>query len=1733
MDPLIGRFPFHRLLLTLAATLAVLLAVSRTALAADVVFGFDDSIPLDQYGPLGVEFGDPPLSALPPTNQIPYLWPCTAAISSPPAGYASQVLGMNCRPEAPTNYNVFATLTTFRQRIAVTVGSMGSVFGTQVTFQAFDIDGALIGQAQSPVLAPAGTARLEIDATSPTIAFFVAISNDRFWLDDLTLGELSTQPPPDFIFGPLSQIPIAVSQDSSTQINLSLTRLNGSNGSISLAVNGLPRGVTASLQPTALDGTQTSATLVLSADESAALATTGQTVTGTPLVATAGTKQRSDAFLLEVTPAFAIYGGGEADVAPCTPNPDLGFAVRKPPGSGDVALAVMLWTSGAPTGLPAGLQATIDPPVSGFTRSWMTSHTLTVTAAPGSLPRDTAFVIQGTSGTRVFYSDPFVLHPLAATIDTVSAQFGRTPQALQPGSTIILSGQGFCPGGTVHFGNDQAVATPTSLTNDRIVVEVPRLATSGYLSVTGSGPQDVVWPSSFTVDSYRNWNGFKFHNYTPHITFDQLTTAFGSDQTYDELPLCIFDCSVSFRDPLAMAVNAIANAFFDRSDGGGACFGFSLASQRFDTGLKSRADFPPGALINYDLGTAAGPSGPLREYINAQQVVQASEEFLGHYVDRAASQSVGHASDVISEIRGTIRDALSNGEFPLVAIRDGLRGHVVIAYDLEDVGPSEYFIDIYNSNVEYQASEDSNGALHRQRVEQSRIHMAPDGTWGLPDPDPSKAMNGGLGEIVVTRASQIPTNPTLPGVALVEDLAAGAIVLLASATDASPAAASAPVVATQIEDGSGHALFDAAGNLSVDPATRLRAAPFAPLVGSASNGPWYLVDPSTASVSVTWKGTATAPYAQTVLSPGLLARVTASASPGSSDRVGFEPAGRLRFSAADADKAIVESLVWHRGAATRSAEVSTTTLAGQGDSLGLQSDGSVVVFQHAGAATSVRIRLSSSSGTAPPATFDSGLFTVGADETLSLAVDDWSTLHLVTRTSVDGNGQSTTTPLDNKFDPVSFGQILAVAVAPAAGAVADTQTIVVSSSFDPPPPDSQAAIAWVVRNEQGVVVAHGSVPIADADLHAGARADTLSFPTPAPGRYTAKVDLVTVSLQGLIQIAHTSSMSATFEVGPPGAPSAGGCNCNTSGRPGLSWPPLALLAVSALLLRHRVRRARRSLLGTAACLIGAWALTSTLACTGPTGADVHPDSTPPPATADGGTDLGSGDASGPPDPGTPDAGVPTLDAAAPASARIVAGQSGTVNVDVVRGGGFTDPVRVFVNGLPSGVTVDPVTVPPGQTSGTLTFHAAASAALGPVALSVDFAAAGVAPKSLALSLLVQGSPGSPDVTFGPAPGGKVTLQSGPSINIGPHGLAVQADGSIVLCGNVETAPLWYAAALIRLTSVGGYDASFGSGGVVLANSAGSTTDVCWSLQPAPSGALAIAGFQGSPGSSHAFMVGQLTSAGALDPTFGAGTGFVTTPFGSTDAKAYGLVMLPDGALVLAGFGGGGTALARYLADGRLDTAFGSNGTIVTTIPGAGAASSLSVSSSGRLLATVDFPTSFLVVGYTAAGRLDTSYGAGGQAAIDVGGQHKSTATAALAGPDDELIVAGTAKGVTGDADVAVVRLTASGQPDGAFGTGGWTMAHFEAGDSAVHSARRQSDGAILVAGQTPTAGGTAPTVLRFLSDGALDRSFGAGGRAALDAGAIAQAVAVDDLGRIVVATVLADTSQAVVYRLWP
>ena len=123
----------------------------------------------------------------------------------------------------------------------------------------------------------------------PNIASFRLVApagtdiNEDLAMDELSVTYPDAPPPPDFGLS-TSVSTSAVTQDSSITIPVDVSRINDSNGDVSLGVTGLPTGVSASIAPNPVPGTESRALLTLTAERAAPPSDTFSevTITGTP-----------------------------------------------------------------------------------------------------------------------------------------------------------------------------------------------------------------------------------------------------------------------------------------------------------------------------------------------------------------------------------------------------------------------------------------------------------------------------------------------------------------------------------------------------------------------------------------------------------------------------------------------------------------------------------------------------------------------------------------------------------------------------------------------------------------------------------------------------------------------------------------------------------------------------------------------------------------------------------------------------------------------------------------------------------------------------------------------------------------------------------------------------------------------------------------------------------------------------------------------------------------------------------------------------------------------------------------------------------------------------------------------------------------------------------------------------------------------------------------------------------
>jgi uncharacterized delta-60 repeat protein len=303
----------------------------------------------------------------------------------------------------------------------------------------------------------------------------------------------------------------------------------------------------------------------------------------------------------------------------------------------------------------------------------------------------------------------------------------------------------------------------------------------------------------------------------------------------------------------------------------------------------------------------------------------------------------------------------------------------------------------------------------------------------------------------------------------------------------------------------------------------------------------------------------------------------------------------------------------------------------------------------------------------------------------------------------------------------------------------------------------------------------------------------------------------------------------------------------------------------------------------------------------------------------------------------------------------------------------------------------------------------------------------------------------------------------------------------------------------RLTPTAGVlDPTFGAGAGYVLSSVGGTTSA---VAVQSNGQIVTAGSIASSTKSTIsdFSVTRYNADGSLDTSFGTG-GYTDTNFTPNkvannlyESAADAVAIQSDGKILAAGkesiftaktgLWASTFAMARYNANGTLDTTFGNNGEVVTA--GDAGASSIVVQADGKILTS---GSNNLLVRYNANGSLDTTFGSGGKVATNFSGP-------LLIQPDGKIVVAGSlVDPANGKQEFAVARFNADGTADSSFGSGGEVTTQVGSLGSYFGGVALQADGKIVVSGYgSMILPNGSPCLVRYNADGTLDTTFGTSG----------------------------------------
>jgi uncharacterized delta-60 repeat protein len=359
------------------------------------------------------------------------------------------------------------------------------------------------------------------------------------------------------------------------------------------------------------------------------------------------------------------------------------------------------------------------------------------------------------------------------------------------------------------------------------------------------------------------------------------------------------------------------------------------------------------------------------------------------------------------------------------------------------------------------------------------------------------------------------------------------------------------------------------------------------------------------------------------------------------------------------------------------------------------------------------------------------------------------------------------------------------------------------------------------------------------------------------------------------------------------------------------------------------------------------------------------------------------------------------------------------------------------------------------------------------------------------------APGDLDRTF--SGDGKVTT----SFNsgwAGAGGVAIQADGKIVVAGSTGFSGPDSRFAVARYGPYGRLDPTFGGDGRVRVNFS-SNNDLASAVAVQSDGKIVAVGTTTT--TTDSFALARFNTDGSLDTTFD-GDGKLITEFPDPYnwSAASSVVIQSDGKIVVAGRAwneeeeiGTKFALARYNEDGTLDTTFSDDGTVVVGVSTydfqADFAADVAIDADGKIVAAGRADRSgFAVARFNADGTLDPTFSGDGKVTTDFGG-NAWAAGVAIQG-DGKIVAAGRAGGTLGRFGLA--RYNADGTLDPTFGDGGKVATDFSARQDYARGVAIQATGKIVAVGLANPGRDSRFALARYTADGTLDATFGGDGR---------------------------------------
>ncbi|WP_418959495.1 calcium-binding protein [Streptomyces tritici] len=391
------------------------------------------------------------------------------------------------------------------------------------------------------------------------------------------------------------------------------------------------------------------------------------------------------------------------------------------------------------------------------------------------------------------------------------------------------------------------------------------------------------------------------------------------------------------------------------------------------------------------------------------------------------------------------------------------------------------------------------------------------------------------------------------------------------------------------------------------------------------------------------------------------------------------------------------------------------------------------------------------------------------------------------------------------------------------------------------------------------------------------------------------------------------------------------------------------------------------------------------------------------------------------------------------------------------------------------------------------------------------AAAALATGGLALSLVLAlpgtaaAAPGDLDPSFS-GDGKVVTDVANQEYS---QDVVIQPDGKIVTLGNGADFEGPHDFVLVRYNTDGSLDTTFGGGDGILFTDFGGHEEGR-ALTLASGGRIVAVGHSDSlETGARQLAVARYNADGSLDTTFSGDGMVLSTLGGTTPTSAGAVVMGTDDKIIVGGNQGGSGVVANFTAAGDLEAGWGLDSTGKTVFPGISSVNDLKIYGGETIVGAATGPTGFAAVRfYEPSGGPDGTFGNDGVVTTAFGTGAESVG---LQGFD--IVLAGSHGSGIGS-QFALARYDGNGTLDPSFDGDGLVTTSFGGNGAAGRDLAVQEDGKLVVVG----AANADFALARYEVNGALDTTFGGDGRVTTDFETFwdeGQAVALQADGKIV------------------